>query len=225
MSEPAKASTDMRVGIAKILVVSVVLPQVIYSVCSAQGLSEVLSLSLSGIPPALQSLYDIVRSGKIDIIAVLVVLSIVAGVLVAVLTNDARLLLVKDSFLTLVTGGTFLFSIIFSKENLIMFYNRQFSDKSAADLDVHHANPEVKQATRVMCAAWGLGLVAEAVLRIFLIYALPISTMAYISTWLMVATFVLLGTWSYLYVKHRQGAAAKEAAARANESTRQYGAA
>lgn len=203
------SNTNKSRGVWIFVLANFVLPLVIYAVCSPY-MSDVAALSLSGIPPALQTLRQAIVHKVLDPLAALVLVSIAASVVLANLTADARLLLVKDSFLTLVTGAAFLGSLCCARENLIWIYNRQFAGPDAqADLDAKGAVPEVQRTTRLMCLVWGCGLVAESLLRVVLVYSVPIATMAYLSTIIMLTTVLALAAWSYLYTRHRASLAAQ----------------
>ncbi|OQS04048.1 60S ribosomal protein L23a [Thraustotheca clavata] len=164
--------------------------------------SEVTALLLSAIPPTLQSIVEIIQSRTFDLIAVTVVLSIALSATVAALTSDAKLLLVKDSFLTFLFGMTYLLSIFCGKENLICTYNRQFSGPEAkARLDEMYKNPRVIKATELMCYVWAAGLIGESLIRLVLIYTIPLRIMPYISTSLMFVTLTSLACWNIWYAK------------------------
>ncbi|RHY56361.1 hypothetical protein DYB26_001425 [Aphanomyces astaci] len=193
----AKARTSqLRRAIFLMVLINIVLPIVLFAVVSKYT-AEVWALLLSGVPPALEAIVHVLRDRRLDVVPCAVVASICVSAGVAAATSDARLLLVKDSFLTVGFGLTFLGSMCLSNENLIWYYNRQFNGPEAkARLDAMYAYPAVKQATTTMCWVWGGGLLAEAAVRIVLIYALEVHVMAYVSPVVMAITFTALGGWN-----------------------------
>ncbi|OQR83024.1 hypothetical protein ACHHYP_15202 [Achlya hypogyna] len=198
----------MRTRVLAFVVINFGLPMAIFALCSGR-MSDVVALTLSGIPPAAQALHGVVKHKIFDVIALTVLFSIVASVLLAVLTSDARLLLVKDSFVTFVTGTAFLGSLCCATENLIWRYNRQFAGPDAqADLDAKWAYPEVQRTTRLICVVWGVGLIFEALLRVVLVYVLPVHTMGYLSTIIMLTFVGMLVAWTLLYTRSRANAQA-----------------
>ncbi|RLO11035.1 hypothetical protein DYB28_009713, partial [Aphanomyces astaci] len=178
----AKARTSqLRRAIFLMVLINIVLPIVLFAIVS-KYIAEVWALLLSGVPPALEAIVHVLRDRRLDLVPCAVVVSIVVSAGVAAATSDARLLLVKDSFLTVGFGLTFLGSMCLTNENLIWYYNRQFNGPEAkARLDAMYAYPAVKQATTTMCWVWGGGLLAEAAVRIVLIYVLEVHVMAYAS--------------------------------------------
>jgi hypothetical protein len=61
-------------------------------------------------------------------------------------------------------------------------------------------DPHVRHGHRVASLVWGGGLLAEALVRIVLVYSLPIDVMVGLSTALTVVTFAALIGWTGRYV-------------------------
>ena len=55
-----------------------------------------------------------------------------------------------------------------------------------------------------MSAVWGFGLVFEALLRIPLVFVLPVEVMVTVSTVMIIAVFVLLAVWNKWYATRAQ---------------------
>ncbi|KAF0707482.1 hypothetical protein As57867_006585, partial [Aphanomyces stellatus] len=129
--------------------------------------------------------------------------STLVSAFIAAITEDARLLLVKDSILTVLFGATFLGSIFFAREDLIWYYNRQMQGPEAkTSLDAMYAIPAVRSVTHFTCVVWGVGLLVEAGIRMVLIYTIDINALGYVSPALMVVTMTSLALWNVLYVRH-----------------------
>jgi hypothetical protein len=65
---------------------------------------------------------------------------------------------------------------------------------------LYRDEPAARRAFRVSALGWGLGLVAEAALRVPLIYVLPLQIAVGLSTTLMIATMVGLAVWNAVYI-------------------------
>ncbi|KAJ3133538.1 hypothetical protein HK101_004450 [Irineochytrium annulatum] len=194
----------MRLAVFKMIMFNLVLPSVIFGIAS-NWLSQVVSLTLSAIPPVIEAAGFVIRSRKLDLLSSIVIVSIVLAIVLAFSTSDARLLLVKDSFLTFILGLVFLFSIKFGKENFIWHYNRIFvgtSPEAQEKLTRDYQHPYVRRTTNCMCLVWGLGLFGEAIFRVVLIYLLPVSVMAYLSPVIVCTCFAILGVWNWRYTVH-----------------------
>ncbi|KAG9409295.1 hypothetical protein AC1031_019546 [Aphanomyces cochlioides] len=185
-----------RKAICKTILISVVSPILIYNIASKQT-SKANALLLSGIPPAIDAIGSMIRHGQADIVASLMVVSISLSALIAGLTQDPKLLLVKDSFFTCIIGTTFLVSTFWGKEDMMWTHKRQHRGPEAKEeMDAMYAKPEVKAHSKRVCRVWGGGLLIEAAIRITMIYTLSVDAVAYTSPILMVVTFTSLGIWT-----------------------------
>ncbi|CAK4085744.1 unnamed protein product [Aphanomyces euteiches] len=203
-------------AILKTLLVNVVAPLVIYYIASRYT-SQVEALVLSGIPPAVNAIITMVCQRQLDILASLTVVSIALSAVIATLTEDPKLLLVKDSSFTIIIGATFLGSTIYAKEDLIWSYNRQLRGPDAKDqLDAKYAKPDVRGRSQLVCRVWGSALLLEAAVRVVLVYSISVDTMVYVSPILMIVTFATLGFWTKWYVSKVR----EENAAAATETTK-----
>jgi hypothetical protein len=68
---------------------------------------------------------------------------------------------------------------------------------------------------RVLTLAWGIGFVGEALMRLVLVYELPVSTMVIVSPILLAALVVVLVIFSRVYGKRVGQAFGGEGSARA----------
>ncbi|KAI8852817.1 hypothetical protein BC829DRAFT_430401 [Chytridium lagenaria] len=198
-----RKKANIRIAILHLLIVSIILPIVLYSVLT-KWFSQVIALAISGIPPFLDALWSLIRSRRLEPIATLVVVSIILSIIVAVVTADARILLAKESLTTVVLGIGFLVSIAMPY-NLIWIYNQMFTRNDAAalaELEVQWVKPGVRRVTDLLCVLWGVGLLLEAVIRVALIFILDINVMAYVSPAILVASLVILIAWTVGYIKY-----------------------
>ncbi|KAJ3325856.1 hypothetical protein HDV06_002241 [Boothiomyces sp. JEL0866] len=201
--DEAAARKQMRRGIMQMVLMNIIFPLVIYAILEGK-ISLVLALALSGIPPALEGLYNVYKSKQMDAIAVMVIISIIFSIVVVLLTSDPKLILLKDSIQTVLLGLLFGTSV-FMKENLIWRYNRQFSGhnpETQREMDEKWKNPRVKHVTNVLCIVWAVGFLIEAAIRIILIYTIPTDVLGYISPCLLVVVLGSLALFSVMYVKH-----------------------
>ncbi|KAJ3260258.1 hypothetical protein HK103_000893 [Boothiomyces macroporosus] len=196
-----EAKKQMKKGIIQMIVMDIVLPMVIIAVLQGK-VSLVLALVLSGIPPALEGIQNIYKTKQIDAIGAMVIISIIFSITVVLLTNDPKLILLKDSFQTVFLAILFGTSL-FMEENLIWRYNRQFSGHhpdTQRELDEKWKNPQVKSTTNTLCIIWAIGLLMEACIRIVLIYTIPTDIFAYFSNALLFVVLGLLSIFTMVFV-------------------------
>ncbi|KAJ3166004.1 hypothetical protein HK101_012017 [Irineochytrium annulatum] len=192
-------------GVRRMVLLNIIGPIVVYYVANIWIANITVCLLLSGIPPFIDGVLTIVQARKVDILSSTVIGSIILSVILTLLTNDARLLFVKDSFLTALLGLMFLGSVCCGRENLIWMYNRQFNPPEAQEeLTEQFKNPHVKRHTNLMCYVWGTGLLLEAILRVVFVFTIPITYMAWVSPVLVAVACASLGIWSFLYTRSVQ---------------------
>ncbi|KAJ3163988.1 hypothetical protein HK101_000549 [Irineochytrium annulatum] len=188
----------------RIAIINVALPNVIYYVASTPlHVATTWALLIS----------VMVTRRKIDAIAATVFLGITLSFVIVLTSNDPKLLILKDSFFTLLNGVAFLVSVFFS-ENLMWYYHRNFvgwNDQAAQDRLTAQWNqgPWMRASTNIMCYVWGVTYILEAAARVVMIYTLPIDFVVYVSPWLFTAVSALLWAWCYYYVKFLKSRRAK----------------
>ena len=198
------------------------LPAVAYFVCRAFGLDAWLSLAAGGLIALVRVGYVAARHRRVDGLAVLV-LAVFAVLLVAsLITGDPRVLLAKESILSGFLGLVLLGSCIVRRPVLFLMLRRINADDPVTLRKwdaLWQSQPAFRRVFTVMSLVWGAGLLAEALIRVGLIFVLPIDVMAAVSPLLQVGTLGLLVVWSLWYRARRMRAAPTTGAeGRAGES-------
>ena len=121
------------------------------------------------------------------------------------LTNEPKVLLVKDSFTTMTIGIGFLLSLQWDDENLVWHYVRGFygaTDAKRASLAIYWRHPEVQAVSKCVCRVWGVALLLEASLRVTCIGLFSIGSMVLLSPLLAFVFALLVLLWTRSYVDH-----------------------
>jgi hypothetical protein len=199
----ASGGSDPRRVVRSLLptiVINAILPFFIYIVMkNLLHQSDFLSLVATGVPSTLTSLVSIVRNRRIDFIAGAVLLGIVVGLLVTLVSNDAKLLLVRESFFTAAFGLAFLVSLFFPKP---LYYAartiRAGNDSEQLQrFELRWQNAPFRLAMRIQSAIWGVGLLLEAAVRFLLVFTLSIAQ------FLIISPFILWGVIALTFVVSR----------------------
>lgn len=201
----SKYARKLRNGIIRTVTINFIMPLIIYGILS-EKISLVWALILSGIPSTLDGMYYIYKTRKLDALASIVVLSIVFSIVVVVATDDPKLILLKDSIMTLFFSTGFWLSLLL-KEDLIWGFYRQLSGNhpvTVHTLDKMYQNPFVQKTTRIMCMVWGTGLLFEAATRIVLIYTISTYVLGYVSYFLFFGAMTGLSCWTFWYIHKTQ---------------------
>ena len=65
----------------------------------------------------------------------------------------------------------------------------------------YRTDPDVRRGFRLTSVVWGAGLLAEALVRLPLVYLLPIEVSVGVTEGLLIATFILLGAGNAWYLR------------------------
>jgi len=194
MTDHAKAGGRFR-SMTMIVVFDIAAPLVAYKLLRSAGLTTVTALVLSGVFPALRVGYGLVRHRRLDVVGALVLGGIAVGTVLGLLTHNARLVLVEGSVPTAVFGVACLLSLA-AKQPLIYSMAVEFAGRDSArghEMTRLWQFEGYRRIFRTITAVWGVGFLAEAGLRVAIVYSTPIGTSLAISK---VMPFVFIGIFS-----------------------------
>ncbi|MQY20422.1 VC0807 family protein [Nocardia macrotermitis] len=217
MTTSTTAQTPDRRAVARRILRDAGVPLVAYYGLHALGMSNLVALGVSTLISGVFMLVEVVRKRKVDFLAGVILAGFVVGFVLTFVSGDARFILAKDSVVTGLVGLAFLGSTLVGK-SLIYLAARSGAagggpEKLAAFEERYRSRPTMRRAFVMMSVIWGAGLLAEAALRVFLIYQLPVSTMVWLSTVMTVVTMAVLIGLSVVAVRSLKAAGDREEAA------------
>lgn len=184
----------------------VALPVVAYYALHLAGAGDRTALVAATSAAALRVLLVAVRDRTLNPFAVVMMTVFGVGLAATFVTGDPRFLLLKGSLTTGGVGVVFLLTALRGRRPLTLAAMQSFRPEAAAEeAEEYRTDPAVRRGHRVSSTVWGAGLVAEAALRIPLIYLLPVSVMVGVSAAMMVATFAVLIAWNVRYLRRHSG--------------------
>jgi hypothetical protein len=190
------------------------LPAVAYYACRGLG-GEIWWALIAGGAVALARIgYVAAAQRRLDGLAAVVAVAFVLLLVASALTGDQRILLARESILSGSLGLLLLGSCLLGRPVLYGLVRRLNSGKEellASWDELWRTRPAFRRVFVLMSVVWGAGLLIEAVVRIPLIYLLPVDTAAGMSTLLQLATIALLTGWSLWYRGRRLRTAATAA--------------
>ena len=161
--------------------------------------SEYHGLLAITVIPASVGLYEFIREKRLDAIAILSLVSILIGLAMCAATSDVRLLQVRESYLTLLIGLLFLASALVGKPVLFWMATSQAQRQGTADtLKAAWADPTMRRFFNVLTIGWGLSLVLEFAIKVWMIDHF---SMAQVLAWSPVALYGVTGVtvlWTFL---------------------------
>jgi hypothetical protein len=184
------------------LLVNAVVPVVIYQFLTGQGFTALTALCVAALFPALGTLVGWKRTQHLDIIGVVSLAFIAAGMATSLISGDPIFLLAKESFLT-AAFGLGCFASLLMPRPLMFYFGRRFASMSnpaaAASFDKGWQHPSFRRVIRLMTIVWGSGYVTEALVRVALLAILPIPVYLIVSQGLVFGVTVGLIAWTMAY--------------------------
>ncbi|MEV7598816.1 VC0807 family protein [Kitasatospora sp. NPDC089797] len=197
--EAAPSARARKIGLAYDIGLS---PATFYG-CQAAGCSITVSLlAATGVAGA-RLLWNIVRNRRLDAVTGLVLAAYVLGLAIALPTHDARLLLLRDPATSALAGLVFLASCA-TRTPAMAYLARRLPERLPD-------TPAVRRGRLLSTALWGTGLLAEALVRMVLVFTLPVTVVNGLSTVVELVVVAGLVLWTRRY--RRRMRAAFEAAA------------
>lgn len=199
-----KPSSPGVVDILKSLLVDVGVPALAYFVAHWLGASDFVALLAGSVIALLRTLFVAVRDRKFQLFSAVMVGVFTVGLVLTFVTGDPRFLLVKESAGTGVAGIAFLVSCVLGKP-LVYYAALRMQPAREAEFAQRWATmPEFRKTFVVLSLGWGFGLLFEALLRIPLVFLLPVEVMVTVSTVMIIVAFALLAVWTKWYAGRRQ---------------------
>ncbi|HZE41236.1 MAG TPA: VC0807 family protein [Stackebrandtia sp.] len=190
------------------ILLDVLPPLIAYFGLRAFGVSTELALLGSTAVAALRVIFVAALTRQFDAIAGFVMAIYGLSAAMTLLSGDQRILLLRDSITTGVLALGLLISFAIRRPLIYYAAKRAGGPAGHAEWETRWANePGVRHTFMTLTMGWGLGLLAEALVRVPLIYVLKPDVVVGLSTVLQIATVAGLVVWSIKYVKGRQARA------------------
>lgn len=152
----------------------VVIPVVAYFALRALGANQFWALTLAGVGTGLAALVNTVRRRKLDWIGMLVLLEVALSAALLFTTDDPRVVAIKPAFYTALTGFYFLFTCVVGKPVVYLAAAQIATGGDPLRADAYRRawdeSPTFRARERLMTVAFALALLAESVLRVWIVY-------------------------------------------------------
>lgn len=184
--DAANEPGDLRRALAPLLL-DVAVPLGSYYVAhSALGLSTVHALMVGSVVPAVRTIGGLLRRRGWNALATLMLVVNLAGIALTFATGDARLMLAKDSAISSVIGIGMLVSaglgrpLMSSALKPMLTKGNAAKDKAWDALSADSAR--FRRLEKAFTLIWGCCLLADCVIRFVGAFTLPVATMAWLGT-------------------------------------------
>lgn len=197
-----------------LLIVDVGVPLVLYYGLKALGVSDLTALLAGVIPGLISSAVSLVRNRRTDLVGTAVVVSMVAGTIVAAIGGDARLLLVRNAWISLPFAGITLWSLRHPQPMTYVVTRAMMPRRAPVMDELWATNARYRDAWKWITVWWGIATVVDAIVRVVVSYTLPISVVPATDPVITVLTIVALqiptvvllrrsGTWHLVFAPRR----------------------
>lgn len=205
MTEPQPSTREVGVpgplSMLRGLALDVGLPVLAYYGLHLLGASDWAALLAGTGVAAARIAWSAVRARQLNPFATVMLLVYGAGFALAFVTGDPRAILLRSSLITGGVGLVFLVTAIRGRRPLTLAALQSFAPVKAAEAQREFDTvPGVRRGHRLSSTVWGVGLLAEAVVRIPLVYLLPVEIAVGATEVLFIGAFVVLMTWNGWYV-------------------------
>ncbi|MBK1783545.1 VC0807 family protein [Prauserella cavernicola] len=173
------------------------LPLAAYYGLRLAGQSEQVSLLAGAVFAAARLAWVGVRQRSFDGFAAMLAAVLAVGLVLSVVSGDARFVLVKESFGTGVAALVLLASCAGRNPLVLVAVRAGSNEAKRAEIDRLCAEvPQFRRAFVRMSAVWGVALLLEAIVRVPLVYVLSPDLMAGLSLVLLLAVIAALSAWT-----------------------------
>ncbi|NKQ28802.1 VC0807 family protein [Streptomyces galbus] len=156
------------------------------------GTSAFAALAGSSVVPALRTAWGVVRERALNGLAALILAVNVVGLLLGLVSGDPRLMLAKESAVGSVVGLGVLVSVTLGKPLMTAAMKpwlvKGRAEREAAWERLCAGSADFRRAERVFSGVWGGFLLAECVVRVAGAYTLPVDTMVWLGSVILVVT-------------------------------------
>jgi hypothetical protein len=178
------------------LIVDVAVPiGAYYLLKDGLGMSTLMALGLSSVVPAVRTGWSVAKERAVNGLAALILVVNVVGLLLSFVAGDPRLMLAKDSGVSSVIGIGILVSVALGRPMMTAgmkpWLVKGIVEREDAWARLQAGSEDFRRAERRFSAVWGVVLLTECVLRVVGAYTLPVDTMVWAGSVVMVVSMVV----------------------------------
>ncbi|MGV9630955.1 VC0807 family protein [Streptomyces sp. NPDC003487] len=166
-----------------------------YLLKEAFGLSTFAALAWSSVVPAVRTVWSAARERTVNGLAGLILVVNVVSLLFSFVSGDPRLMLAKDGAVSSTVGIGILVSVALGKPMMTAafkpFVVKGDAAREAAWQRLTAGSAAFRRGERAFSLVWGTVLLLECVVRVVGAYTIPIDTMVWLGSVLMVVSMGL----------------------------------
>lgn len=169
--------------------------------------SDIVALSAGTIVPAILSLVRFVHSRSLDIMNIIIMISLVISIIVALIGGNPQILLIRESAFGALFGLVLLVSLLCPRP-LFFYMMRHFrAGNDSAKVVAFDKRWEIsaqRRAFRLVTLVWAVGMLAEFLLRVVMVFTLSIPAVLALSAIAFPAIYLSMAAWTFWYMARQQ---------------------
>jgi hypothetical protein len=183
------------------LALDVGLPLVTYYALHAAGVGNWFALLAATLVAGARIVLVAVRQRVLNALGFVMLVIFGLGLALTFATGDVRFLVLKDSIATGVLGLLFLCFAVAGHPLTLAATRTWAPERADAMVERYRTVPAVRHGHLVASVVWGVGLLTEALVRVLLVFVLPISVVVGLSSALVVVFIGSLMAWTLWYLR------------------------
>jgi hypothetical protein len=175
--QPPSFRTTIRSLLPSILVNGVLVYLIYTLLKSYTSASDLVALLVSSVPALLGEIVTIIRHRQLDVLGVIVLAFLAISAVVSFIGGDPRLLLIRESFLTVIFGVVCIVSLLFPRPiwfYIIRYFATGNDPAKAPVFNARWQSPAFRRYIRNITVVWGIVYLVEFPMRVFMVYHLSI---------------------------------------------------
>jgi len=178
-------------------------PIAVYYLLHSLGVGNLTALAAGAALPAASAGYTLAVERRADGVALFVLATVLASIVVSVVARDPRFLLARDGLITGLWGLWFLASTRARRPAAFVFARPLLEGRkmfAVRDWDaLWQAEPAFRRIWRITTLIWGTGMLADAAVRVVISYTLPVAVVPGLGGALWPVTFAVLQIITIVY--------------------------
>jgi hypothetical protein len=174
----------------------IVAPFLAYFVAQQLGARAILALTVGGLIAAASTAVNTIRRKGLDRIGTLVILEIAISIAMLLLMQNAKFLLIRPSFYTAVAAVYLLYTVFVGRPLSYEGARPMATQGDPARMEAYDKmwdqSAEFRRTHKMVTFGFGLAFMADSILRIIIVYRLPIDRSAWLSNVPHAATILLI---------------------------------
>jgi len=188
--QPPSLLTLVR-GLLPSILVNGVLVFVIYLLVKrVTSASDFVALVISAIPAMIYTLLGLIRQRQVDVLGAFALITIAVSIVLTFFSGDVRLFQIRESFLTVLFGLVCLVSLLFPRPlwfYIIRYFATGNKPEQVATFNMAWQYPGFRTYIRHITILWGVIYIIEFVIRLVMVYNLPVAQ------FLLISPFIFYG--------------------------------